>query len=184
MQAPPLSSALRSTDQRKAVTNPVSCWMPRENDSSVTPSWDLKVNRGKKYVFNVVITPSKSNLKRKNSPILSSRLYKGYLPSRVAFALCQVHHNIPFISSLPQATSWQKYHCPRRMSTQAQKTWRILWGTWALNINGGTSEKTRAKPWKSLERSSFTNPWETAHHFRLGPATLQTSSSWAFWDAQ
>lgn len=49
------------------------------------------------------------------------------------------------------------------------------------NINSGTSEKTRAKPWKSLERSSFTKAWETAHPFWLGSATLQTQ---AFCDAQ
>lgn len=69
------------------------------------PSLDLKVNREeKKYVLDVVITLNKSN-HGKNSLALSSRLYKGYLPSQVAFSLCQGHHNIPFISSLPQATS-------------------------------------------------------------------------------
>lgn len=46
------------------------------------------------------------------------------------------------------------------------------------------SEKTRAKPWKSLERSSHTKAWETAHPFWLGPATLQTNLTQAFWDAQ
>lgn len=103
----PVSSLFRPTDQRKAVTNPVSCWFPHEKDSSVTTSATprAKDQERKKYVFDVVIPPRKSNSGRKNRLILSSCLCKGCSPSRVAFSLGQAHHSIPFISSSPQAAS-------------------------------------------------------------------------------